>query len=71
VAKYDWLTMMQNAPKYDCLTKALHINLHYIQPATHREHKVVFPPLRPALLLVQQAAKYSWLFVLRYNKSLL
>ena len=52
VVIYDWLTMMQ------------HLIPHFIRFVSHREHRVVFPVLRPALLLVEQATKYYWLFVL-------
>jgi len=40
------------------------INPLFIQFVPHREHRVVFPVLRPALLLVEQAAKYYKPFVM-------
>ena len=44
-------------------------SLHYTRFVPHREHRVVFPVLRPSLLLVEQTAKCYWLFVMQYNKS--
>ena len=57
-SQYDWLSMMQ------------HLNLHYIRFEPHREHRILLPVLRSALLF-EQAAKYFWLFVMQHKSTLL
>jgi len=34
-----------------------HINQHFIQFVPHTEHRIVYPVLRPELLVVEQSAK--------------